>query len=92
VISVIRELPRPSKSEVLPLVKTFFGKLRYGPVSTSLPYTSVATDLSDVQLVDSEQPSRIARRLFLLVVPIKTVDQVVELEFGLNDQSRRLHV
>jgi hypothetical protein len=40
VISVIRELPRPGKVDVPPLVNTFFGKLRYGPVSTSLPFQS----------------------------------------------------
>jgi hypothetical protein len=28
VISVILEFPRPGKAEVLPLVNTFFGKLR----------------------------------------------------------------
>jgi hypothetical protein len=40
VISVIREFPRTSEVEVPPLVNTFLGKLRYGPVSTSLPFKS----------------------------------------------------
>ena len=43
VISVIRELPRPGIVEVLALVKTFLGKLRYGPVSTNLPFASATS-------------------------------------------------
>jgi hypothetical protein len=92
VISVIRELPRPGKVEVPPLVNTFFGKLRYGPVSTSLPFTSACSRGADLQLVDSGLPSRIVHRLFLLVILIEFGDQVAELGFGLSDRNRRLHV
>lgn len=92
VISVIRELPRPGNVEVPPLVNTFFGKLRYGPVSTSLPFKSVITLSENVQLAGSELPSRIAHTLFLLVILIEFEDQVVELGSGLNDRNRRLRV
>jgi hypothetical protein len=92
VISVIRELPRPGKVEVPPLVNTFFGKLRYGPVSTSLPFTSACSRGADLQLVDSGLPSRIVHRLFLLVILIEFGDQVVERASGLNDRNRKLHV
>jgi hypothetical protein len=92
VISVIREFPRPSEVEVPPLVNTFFGKLRYGPVSTNLPFASATSSCVDVQLANNGPPSRIVHRLFLLVIPIEFGDQVAELGFGLNDRNRRLRV
>jgi hypothetical protein len=92
VISVIREFPRPSEVEVPPLVNTFLGKLRYGPVSTNLPFKSATSPSEDVQLVDSGLPSRIVHRLFLLVILIEFGDQVVERASGLNDRNRKLHV
>jgi len=92
VISVIRELPRPGKVEVPPRVNTFLGKLRYGPVSTSLPFESASAPCVDVQLASSVPPSRIVHRLFLLVAPTVFGVRVAELGSELNDRNRRLHV
>jgi hypothetical protein len=62
------------------------------PYRPACPIRQLALMSTNVQLEDSGRPSRIVHRLFLLVVPIMTVNQVVELRSGLNDQSRRLHV
>jgi hypothetical protein len=89
VISAIRELFRPGIVDVLDLVNTFFGKLRYGPVSTSLPWTSVGFGVLDLQIVNSGRPSRIVHRLFLPVILIKSADPAVERGSELNDQNRK---